>query len=235
MTKEIKQEEISLDTKDTIHFIPSIEGIDPNWRVINLSIHATINKVMTDLAKLGIAKNRKNVMQNYQYRGIDDLYDTVASLYAKHGLIIYPQVLEYKHESRPTKTGAANYVMQQVKFIFCHIHNNQTFETIVWGEALDNSDKATNKSLTSAYKYMAIMTLCIPINGVDNDPDNDTPELLPENKTQVSNLDIAQQLLGLLETKKDVLKPEWVDRAKEVIKQQNIKGIADAIEFLKGK
>ena len=50
-----------------------------------------------------------------------------------------------------------------------------------------------------------------------------------------SALDLNQQLLGLLESKKEVLKEEWIVRAKEVLKQQDVKGIQDAINFLKDK
>lgn len=44
-----------------------------------------------------------------------------------------------------------------------------------FGEAMDSADKATNKAMSAAYKYMAMQTFCIPTEG-DNDADATTPE-----------------------------------------------------------
>lgn len=220
-----KKQEITENMQLDI-ILPDLKEVELQKDVSKQSIHTTINLVMQDLSKKGIGKDRTNEMQRYKYRGIDDLYDTVASIYAKHGLIIYPQVIDYKHESRPTKTGVANYVLQQVKFIFCHIYNEQSFETIVWGEALDNSDKATNKSLTSAYKYMAIMTFSIPINGDSNDSDNSTPETI-----QTS----YDQLLGLFQIKKIILTDEQKSKVQEAINTRDKIKIEKCIKFLQDK
>ena len=40
---------------------------------------------------------------------------------------------------------------------------------------MDTADKATNKAMSAAYKYMAMQVFCIPTQG-DNDADAHTPE-----------------------------------------------------------
>ena len=46
------------------------------------------------------------------------------------------------------------------------------------GEAMDSADKATNKAMSAAFKYMAMQTFCIPTEG-DNDADSHTHEVGP--------------------------------------------------------
>lgn len=141
------------------------------------SIITTMNLVAADLAAIGIAKDQKNTQQNYSYRGIDPLYDTLAPICAKHGLIILPDVEEYHRENGSTKNGTLTVVVWvRVRYKFTHIHNKQFTNCVFFGEAIDYSDKATNKAITAAYKYMVIQTFNIPINGTDNDADNTTPE-----------------------------------------------------------
>lgn len=47
----------------------------------------------------------------------------------------------------------------------------------MFGEAMDSADKATNKAMSAAYKYMATQEFCIPTEG-DNDADLHTPEVV---------------------------------------------------------
>ena len=67
-----------------------------------------INAVMAEIAQEGIAKARNNSQQNYKFRGIDDVYNALAPLLAKHKLIITPKGLGRTCEEResPHKQGA---------------------------------------------------------------------------------------------------------------------------------
>jgi hypothetical protein len=49
------------------------------------------------------------------------------------------------------------------------------------GEASDTSDKAGNKALSAAYKYMLFQLFCIPVEGSpeDRDADYSSPQLPP--------------------------------------------------------
>ena len=46
----------------------------------------------------------------------------------------------------------------------------------MFGEAMDSSDKATNKAMSAAYKYACIQTFSIPVTG-EPDADADSPQV----------------------------------------------------------
>ena len=55
-----------------------------------LGVYKAINAVQAELAAVGgISKDRKNIQQNYSFRGIDDVYNTLAPILAKHKLLIF--------------------------------------------------------------------------------------------------------------------------------------------------
>jgi hypothetical protein len=45
-----------------------------------------------------------------------------------------------------------------------------------FGEAMDSADKATNKAMSAAFKYVVMQTFCIPTEG-DNDADATSHEV----------------------------------------------------------
>lgn len=56
-----------------------------------MKVYAAINAVTTDLAKVGIAKDSRNAQQNYAFRGIDAVLNTLAPLLSTHKLCILPR------------------------------------------------------------------------------------------------------------------------------------------------
>jgi hypothetical protein len=51
-------------------------------------------QVQGELAKTGIAKNRKNQQgSGYMFRGIDDVYAALSPLLSAHKLVVIPRVL----------------------------------------------------------------------------------------------------------------------------------------------
>lgn len=140
------------------------------------AVLGAIAAVMEEIGKTGIAKDRDNQQQKYKFRGIDDVYNAIAPLLAKHKLIILPEVMSREKTERTTDRGTVLfYVAVQVKFrLVCSIDGSEIIVTMP-GEAMDAGDKATNKAMSAAYKYMAMQTFCIPTEG-DNDADATTHE-----------------------------------------------------------
>jgi hypothetical protein len=138
------------------------------------NVYHLISKVQGELAKAGISKDHKNAQQNYAFRGIDDVYNTLSPLLASSGLCIIPAVLEREVVERTTKSGTALfYVTVKVRFDFVSSHDGSKHEVVMFGEAMDSGDKATNKALSAAYKYACLQTFSIPTEG-DNDADATT-------------------------------------------------------------
>lgn len=142
-----------------------------------MSVYKAINAVQTDLARSGIAKDRRNTQgATYMFRGIDDVYNALAPLLAAHGLCILPRVLSRECVERSSKSGGALfYVTVEVEFDFVCAEDGSKHTVKTFGEAMDSSDKATNKAMSAAYKYAAFQAFAIPTEG-DNDADAHTPQ-----------------------------------------------------------
>ncbi len=131
------------------------------------------------LSKEGIGKDRKNETQGYKFRGIDDVYNALAPIIAKHGLVILPRMLTRAVTERVTaKGGVLFYVTVEAEFDFVAASDGSRHVVRTFGEAMDSADKATNKAMSAAYKYAAFQAFCIPTEG-DNDADATHHEVVP--------------------------------------------------------
>jgi hypothetical protein len=140
-------------------------------------VYEAIAAVTAEMAKEGIAKGRRNQQQGYQFRGIDDVYNALSPVLAKHRLCILPRVTERVVQERETaRGGVLFYVTVRVEFDFVSADDGSVHTVCTYGEAMDSADKATNKAMSAAYKYAAFQTFCIPTEG-DNDADATTPEV----------------------------------------------------------
>lgn len=143
-------------------------------------VYAKIAAVQGDLAKQGIGKDSENTFDRYKFRGIDAVYNALAPLLAKHGLCVLPRIIERDCQERVSKKGDPMfYVTVTAEFDFVAESDGSIHTVRTYGEAMDRSDKATNKAMSAAYKYAAFMAFAIPTEG-DNDADASTPEVAAE-------------------------------------------------------
>lgn len=141
------------------------------------NVYQLIAAVSGELAQHGISKARKNQAQGFNFRGIDDVYNALAPVMARHGLVILPRVTARNCEERAGRSGGSLfYVTVEVQFDFVSSHDGSKHTVITYGEAMDSGDKATNKAMSAAYKYAAFQAFCIPTEG-DNDADAHTHEV----------------------------------------------------------
>jgi len=142
-------------------------------------VYTSIQNVSLALAKHGIAKDRSNQQQGYKFRGIDDCLNALASLLPAHNLVIVPTVLEREVVERTTKSGGALfYVTVKVQFSFISSLDGSRHDAVLYGEAMDSADKATNKAMSAAYKYAVLLTFCVPTEGESHDADEVTHEVV---------------------------------------------------------
>ena len=147
---------------------------------MDIGVYKAINAVQADLAKEGITKNRKNQQQGYNFRGIDDVFNALSPLLAKHGLCILPRILTRHCDERQSKNGGVmSYVTVEAEFDFVCASDGSKHVVRTFGEAMDSADKATNKAMSAAYKYAAFQAFAIPTEG-DNDADAHTPQPAPK-------------------------------------------------------
>lgn len=163
---------------------------------------------MEEIGKTGIAKDRKNQQQGYNFRGIDDVYNELNSLLSKHSLIMLPSVVSSERDERQTKSGGALFYTRltvDFKLVSAEDGSSDTIRTV--GEAMDSADKSSNKAQSAAYKYAAMMVFCIPTEG-DNDADQQTHEVAPRNQATSDKpkpASAAQQKRSLEEIERELL------------------------------
>lgn len=140
-------------------------------------VYAAINAVAAALGKEGIAKTRKNQQQGFMFRGIDEIYKALAPLLAEHKLCILPRLKSRSCDARMTKSGSAMYSVDVLmEFDFVSAEDGSVHTCAMAGEAMDSGDKATNKAMSGAFKYLCLQAFCIPLEGEDNEVDAHTPE-----------------------------------------------------------
>lgn len=139
-------------------------------------IYQQIPKVMADIE--AIAKSRPGPQGQYKFRGIDDVYNEVHSIFSKHKIFTTPEVLDIQRSEKPTKSGGLSmYSVMRVKFKF-YAEDGSFVEVITAGEGMDSGDKASNKAMAVAHKYAIMQTFVIPTID-DKDPENDDHDLEP--------------------------------------------------------
>ena len=136
------------------------------------NIFETINAVMAEIGAIG--KNSQNEKQGFMYRGVDAVMNALNPAFIKHRLFVTPEVVSQKREERQTANGKnIIYSVLSVKYTF-YAEDGSSIYTIVPGEGMDSGDKASNKAMSSAFKYACFQTFCIPTEEM-KDPDAETP------------------------------------------------------------
>lgn len=152
------------------------------------NVYQLISAVSAEMAKVGISKDQFNPSQRYKFRGIDDVYNALAPILSSVGLVILPRCKNRTVVEREGKSGGAIfYTVVEVEYDFISIHDQSKFTVVMYGEAMDTSDKATNKALSAAYKYACFQTFCIPTEG-ENDSETTGHEIKSPKKQYIDNM-----------------------------------------------
>ena len=140
-------------------------------------IYEAISNVMKDVGVVG--KNDKNDFDHYKYRGIDAVMNALNPAMVKHKVFVTPTVLESQREERVGKNGTNMvYSVLTVKYTF-YTDDGSSVESVVVGEAMDRSDKSTNKAMAAAFKYACFQVFCIPTEEMI-DSETESPEIPPK-------------------------------------------------------
>lgn len=133
-------------------------------------IYTQICAVMNDISAVG--KSQKNVKQGYSFRGIDQVYNELHSVLARHQVFSVPEVLEERsHEKQSANGGVLFYRILRIKYTF-YAEDGSNVSAVVIGEGMDSGDKASNKAMAVAHKYALMQVFCIPTEDA-KDPEHD--------------------------------------------------------------
>jgi len=149
----------------------------------NAKIYAAIAAVMKEVN--AITKDQKNEIQRYNYRSIDDVYNELHDIMAKHEVFTTAKVIESKSNTFANNNGKrAVHVQNRYEFTF-HTTDGSSLSTEAIGESIDTSDKACNKASSMAHKTALLQTFLIPTKE-DKDPDKHSHEI-PMDQSQPQN------------------------------------------------
>ena len=127
-------------------------------------VYKAITAIAAELSGAGIAKRHRNERDDYRYRSIDDVLNRLSPLLARHKLCVLPRVLERTSTDR---VGDGDVLLVgvalRVAFDLVSSADGSSHTVEAFGEALDASDKATAKAMSSAYKHAMLQAFCVPV------------------------------------------------------------------------
>jgi hypothetical protein len=164
------------------------------------TVAAALAAVMGELggvAKLTPEQRRRKGMAGgdergvtYAYRGIDQIAAAAQPLFAKHGLVTVPQVVDHSIKEIVVNQKPWTDTVVTVDWTIAGPGDPLQARTMGWGR--DNSDKGINKAMTGAFKNLLLRLLCI------GDPDDDTDGHTHEADAKAAEPTYSKAALDLL-------------------------------------
>lgn len=139
-------------------------------------IFKAIPAVMAELGAVG--KNSRNQQQGYRFRSIDDVTNALKPLLSKHNVFVVPTLMSSEREERQTAKGGTIFY-ERCKYAFdFYAGDGSSVQAVVQSEGMDSADKASNKALVAAFKYLVTTVFCIATEDTE-DADKSTEEVRP--------------------------------------------------------
>ena len=145
----------------------------------NPMIHIAMAKCMSEIGAVG--KLGTNTDQKYKFRALADVYKSCQPVLAKNGVHFAPfNVLDYVCDKydRETQYGVKYtfHVTMRVEHRF-YASDGSYIPVVTIGEAIDFSDKASNKAMSASAKYALVQAFCLPEEDPEADADHGSPEV----------------------------------------------------------
>jgi len=194
----------------------------------------TIYQRVVEVARLisPIAKKKSGTGVPYAFRGIDDLFNNLQPLLSTAGIFLLPEVIESTIEAvTNSKNQVVTTAILKIKWSFVG-EDGDSISGVTVGEAVDYSDKATNKATSASLKYFLMDCFCIPTSDIA-DSDNENPEkVAPDKYTGEINVNLPYFKFGT-DAALPWMKQEQFDKAMAGI--ENGEGASMLAHFLKVK
>lgn len=141
----------------------------------NPKIYSSIISTMKSVG--AVAKGEFNTYDKYKFRGIDAVMNALGPAMRQNGIFCTPHVLSHIQEARDSRKGEKlMYTIVHVEYTF-YADDGSSVKADVYGEAMDRSDKSTNKAMSAAFKYALFQTFCIPTEDfIDTEIESPEPD-----------------------------------------------------------
>jgi hypothetical protein len=144
-----------------------------------LNLYQKLLKITEEVGM--IKKSGTNLQQNYKFIESAMVVAEVRVQLAKYGVMIIPETVERNIERNEVirangKTGVDFHVTVKSAYTIINADNPEERTIVDWdgGEAIDSSDKASNKAITASHKSFLMKLFNISDK---DDPDTDSPTI----------------------------------------------------------
>ena len=122
------------------------------------NIFVLLNRIQAEAD--GLTKDHTS--QGFKYRGVDDAYNYLHDIFAKHKVFTVPRVISKDREERLTKKGGLLlFTLLTMEYDFFAEDGSKVTACVV-GEAMDTSDKSCNKAMSVAHKMALFQITMLP-------------------------------------------------------------------------
>lgn len=147
-----------------------------------MKIYEAICNAMSEVG--AIAKTKRNAQQGFNYRGVDDVMNSLQPILVKHRIFAVPNVLKIQQTERQSTKGTAMlHTVADVKYTF-YTDDGSHVDCVVTGEGMDTGDKSIPKALSIAFKYACFQIFCIPTEETAPDPDAESHNIDAQKDTK---------------------------------------------------
>lgn len=148
-------------------------------------IFEAMNAMQKEVSEQGLSKDSSATNNTgkeiYKYRGIDDVYNLISPLLARHGITLGVNCISKETTSATVKTSILYSTTVKVEYSFISMRDGSKHVVTMFGDANDYGDKSSAKALSMAFKYACFQVLCIP---VCEDPDGTVHDKISANDYQ---------------------------------------------------
>lgn len=207
--------------------------METNIQLLVPKIYEAIGSIMAAIEP--VAKNKMNILHNYKFRGVDDVYAVLNPMLIANKVFIKPDCIEHQLIQFESKSGGNLFrAIVTMKYTLTSWEDGSFVELLMVGEGMDSGDKATPKAQSIAYKYMAFQLFCIPVDSGD-DVENQSHEVSQQHPHAPANAaareNEPEKWLNVVD-KLGKETPEWANLCM-AIKNNRITSIADVRKHYK--
>lgn len=171
-------------------------------------IHEALSEVRKHLGPM-----QKQRVQSFKAFAVDDIYSTLRPLFTEYGIVVTPSVMTVDYTDTMDGNGKRVIDCRLVASFTFTAADGTSVRAIGAAEGRDYQDKATNKALQQAFKYVLIQMFQISTGEVDPEAEAIEVDTIPDPDSAV-NLQrrvyrLQEQVLAAYEGDRELASELW--------------------------
>ncbi len=179
----------------------------------NQAIYGALSKVQAYLQENPISKDGKNSFQKYNYRGIDQVYETFSPVLAQNSILTV--LLGPNGEERPLVSAAAEGKKSSTTIEgtlrLLSLEDGSYVDTAYLGQSTSVQGKDLQAARSFAYRDALIQTFCVPFEGTVEPEEEELPPTNPDEQDEILLKQFEDQLSSSADADgKKAIYNEWI-------------------------